>query len=178
MGKIAEAHVRITGDDSRFQSAVKRFQTGSGRMQAAANRTGRSLKASAALGTTAFRSLAGTIASAAAVFGGFNVARGAVGTISEFGSQISKVKALTGATGAEFEALREKARQLGATTQFSASQAASGMAFLAQAGFNSNQILESSPSFLRLAAVGVIMIDVGLTIESNFISEFRRVASE
>ena len=58
-----------------------------------------------------------------------------VRSFAEFESGMLRVQAVTGATGAEFLALTEQAKQLGATTAFSAKQAAEGMGFLGQAGF-------------------------------------------
>ncbi|MFS8573314.1 MAG: phage tail tape measure protein, partial [Clostridia bacterium] len=62
-------------------------------------------------------------------------------TAGDFEASMNRVRALTGATGQEFEALRNQAKELGRTTQFSASQAADAMGFLAMAGFDVNQIL-------------------------------------
>src|SRR5690606_15426577 len=76
-------------------------------------------------------------ASATASLAGLGIAAGAIG--AKFDEQMSKVKAITGATGKEFDALRSQAMELGATTQFSASQAAEGMEFLARAGWKTEQ---------------------------------------
>lgn len=70
----------------------------------------------------------------------------------DFDSQMSKVQALSGATGEEFEKLRKQAIQLGADTSFSASQAASAMQMLAQAGMNTEQIMAAMPGVLSAAA--------------------------
>lgn len=57
----------------------------------------------------------------------------AVKTGADFDAGMSQVKALTGATGHEFDALREQARQLGKDTVFSASEAADAMGYLGMA---------------------------------------------
>ena len=54
----------------------------------------------------------------------------AVQTYADFDATMSKVRAITGATGTDFEQLTAQARQLGATTQFSASEAAEAMTYL------------------------------------------------
>ena len=54
----------------------------------------------------------------------------AVQTYADFDATMSKVRAITGATGTDFEQLTAQARQLGATTQFSASESAEAMTYL------------------------------------------------
>ena len=78
----------------------------------------------------------------------------AVKTYANFDATMSKVKAITGATGADFEKLTAQARELGATTQFSASESAEAMTFLGMAGFSTEQILGAMPGMLQLAAAG------------------------
>ena len=64
------------------------------------------------------------------------------------------VQAKTGATGALMDRLSEQSREMGRTTVHSATEAARGQAFLAQAGFDANQILEALPATLALATAG------------------------
>ena len=90
------------------------------------------------------------ITGTAAALGG--VAAAAIKVGSDFESQMSRVKAISGATGEEFEQLKEQAMQLGADTSFSASQAADGMENLAAAGFTTSEIMNAMPGLLNLAA--------------------------
>lgn len=90
------------------------------------------------------------IAGTAAALGG--VAAAAIKVGSDFESQMSRVKAVSGATGEEFEKLKAQAMQLGADTSFSASQAAEGMENLAAAGFTTSEIMSAMPGLLNLAA--------------------------
>lgn len=76
----------------------------------------------------------------------------AVKTTMDFDAEMSKVKALAGATGVEFEKLRQQAIDLGAKSSFSASQSAAGMQKLAAAGFNANQIMAAMPGVLNATA--------------------------
>lgn len=73
-------------------------------------------------------------------------------TFTGFEEGMSGVRALTEATDAEFLLLRETAKSLGASTSFSASQAAEGMQNLASAGFTVNEIVAAMPGMLDLAA--------------------------
>ena len=75
-------------------------------------------------------------------------------TFTDFESGMSNVKALSGATNEEFARLKETASELGATTKFTASEAAEGMQYLAMAGWKTNQIIDAMPGLLELAAAG------------------------
>lgn len=81
----------------------------------------------------------------------------AVGTIAaktgmDFEAEMSRVKAISGATGDQFKMLEEQALSLGQSTAFSASEVAEGMENLASAGFSTNEIMEAMPGLLDLAA--------------------------
>ena len=95
-----------------------------------------------------------------------------------FEAAMSKVLGITGATEEEMKALGDQAKQLGLTTQFSATQAAEGMSFLAQAGYTVNQILESMPGVLNLAAAGQLELGAAADIVSNVLSGFGLEARE
>ena len=69
-----------------------------------------------------------------------------------FESQMSRVKAISGATGDDFNSLRQQAIQLGADTAFSATESAEGMENLASAGFSAGEIMKAMPGMLDLAA--------------------------
>lgn len=70
----------------------------------------------------------------------------------DFEQQMSRVKAISGATGEEFAKLKEQAIELGASTAFSATEAAQGMENLASAGFSTSEIMDAMPGMLDLAA--------------------------
>lgn len=90
------------------------------------------------------------ITGATAALGG--VAAAAIKVGSDFEAQMSRVKAISGATGQEFEQLKNQAIQLGADTAFSSSQAAEGMENLAAAGFTTSEIMDAMPGLLDMAA--------------------------
>ena len=73
-------------------------------------------------------------------------------TAMDFDSGMSKVKAISGATGNEFDALRNKAREMGSKTQFSASEAAEAMNYMAMAGWKSNDMISGIDGVMNLAA--------------------------
>src|SRR6056297_1352119 len=80
----------------------------------------------------------------------------AVKTSADFEKSMNKVAAVSQASAGDFERLKRAARDMGATTVFSASQAAGGLEFLAMAGLSVNEQIEALPSTLNLAAAGNI----------------------
>ena len=90
----------------------------------------------------------------------------------DFEKQMSNVKALTGATGDEFNGLKKQAEDLGKSTAFSAKEAAEGMGFLAMAGFNTEKIMKSMPGVLDLAAAGSLDLGKAADIASNVLTQF------
>ena len=76
----------------------------------------------------------------------------AVKTAADFDSAMSKVAAVSGATGADFDALRDKAREMGSKTKFSASEAAEAMNYMAMAGWKTEDMLEGIEGVMNLAA--------------------------
>ena len=71
-------------------------------------------------------------------------------TTAQFEQSMAKVKAITGATGEEFDTLTAFARELGATTIRSARLSADAMAFLGMAGWQTSEILAGLPAILDL----------------------------
>ena len=76
----------------------------------------------------------------------------AVKTAADFDSAMSKVAAVSGATGDELDALRDKAREMGAKTKFSASEAADAMNYMAMAGWKTGDMLKGIEGIMNLAA--------------------------
>lgn len=80
------------------------------------------------------------------------VATAAVKTASEFEASMSRVEAVSGATGDELEALRAKAREMGAATKFSASESADALNYMAMAGWSVEDMLAGVEGVMSLAA--------------------------
>lgn len=90
----------------------------------------------------------------------------------DFEAQMSRVKAISQATGGEFTQLNDMALKLGADTAFSAKQAAEGMENLASAGFKTNEIMAAMPGMLNLAASGGIDIATASDIAASALRGF------
>lgn len=75
-----------------------------------------------------------------------------VKTAADFESSMSNVQALSGATGGELQQLSDLAKEMGATTQFSASECADALGYMALAGWDTQQSMDALPGVLNLAA--------------------------
>lgn len=73
---------------------------------------------------------------------------------ANFETSMSKVAAIAGldTTGDEFDALSEKAKEMGATTKFSASEAADAFTYMAMAGWKTESMLDGIDGIMQLAA--------------------------
>lgn len=87
---------------------------------------------------------------ASAAVAGIGVA--GIKTAADFDSAMSQVAAISGATGNDFEKLRDKAREMGSKTKFSASEAADAMNYMAMAGWKTEDMLEGVEGIMNLAA--------------------------
>lgn len=123
------------------------------------------------------------LAGAGAWFAGraaLSKAGGFLGAGEEFEAQMSRVQALTrlDKNSAELAALRAQARQLGADTMFSATEAAEGQAFLGMAGFDAKQIQAAMPGLLDMAKAGDTDLGRTADIGSNILGGFGLAAED
>lgn len=102
---------------------------------------------------------------------------GAALATANFETAISRAGAIANATTTQFRNLADQAKELGSTTEFSASQAAEAMRFLAQAGFEVNDILSATPGILDLAVVAQTDLATAADLASNILTQFRMEAS-
>lgn len=90
---------------------------------------------------------------AAAGFAGLGLGVGsALQTFGDFESEMSHVKAISGATGEEFASLTDKAKELGATTKFTATESAQAFGYMAMAGWKPEQMEAGIDGVINLAA--------------------------
>ncbi len=107
----------------------------------------------------------------------------AIGTASvltgmDFDASMSKVKAISGATGDNFEALRSKAREMGSKTKFSATEAADALSYMAMAGWDTNKMLDAIEPVMNLAAASGEDLARTSDIVTDAMSAFHLPASE
>ena len=126
---------------------------------------------------TAMKAAAAASAAATAAVAGF--AATSVKTGMEFDSAMSQVAATMGKTTDEIQELRDFAQEMGATTAFSATQAAEALNFMALAGYDAETSMAMLPNVLNLAAAGTMELQdasdmvtdaqsaLGLTLEQT-----------
>jgi TP901 family phage tail tape measure protein len=151
------------------------------------NRSNRLMQASTARTTkrmTAMITTMGRVRGVASLmFAGF-LGVGGIGavirTLTQFTGALSKVEALLGdrGVGGAMAALEGRARQLGATTVFTATQAAEGMQFLTLAGFDALEVFHAIGPALQLAQAGALGLGQAADIVSNIMAGFGVEASK
>lgn len=120
------------------------------------------------------RQLAGLVT----VFTAFRAVRASATLIGKFEEQIVLVGAVSGATAVQLEQLEATARMFGASTRFSATEAAEGLLFLARAGFDVQSSIAALPATLNLAQVGMISLGQAADFASNIVAQFGLSADE
>ena len=98
--------------------------------------------------------------------------------VNKFEKSMNKVSAVSGATGEDLKKLRERAKEMGSTTQFSASEAADAMTFLAMAGLKTEQIYNALPGVLQLAAAGGLDLASAADIATNVMTSMSKKVSD
>ena len=129
----------------------------------------------------------------AVVMKGVSVAADALGTLkdkaveaaeyvvevgSSFEAGMSEVEAISGATGSELETLESKAKSLGSSTKFSATEVAGAMTNMSLAGWSVNQTLSGIDGVLQLAAASNMNLADASQIVTDNISTFNLEASQ
>ncbi|HDR6286393.1 TPA: phage tail tape measure protein [Bacillus cereus] len=159
MANAGEIKARLTLDNAQFRRGMQEAQSEMQKTSKTSQDTSKGMsalsKASAVAGVAIVASVGASVKAAA-----------------NFEQSMAKVKAISGATDAEFKQLEGTAKNLGATTQFSASQAADGLAFLSLAGFKAQDSIDAIPSVLNLAAAGAIDLGSAADIASNIMTGF------
>lgn len=145
--------IKIEGDDTDFKSKVN------------------------GLGKTAesgVSKLGNVVKTAAVGIGGAMVAIGgyAIKVGSDFESAMSNVAAISGATGDDLQMLKDTAQEMGATTQFSATEAANALSYMALAGWDANQSASALPGVLNLAAASGMELASASDMVTDYMSAF------
>jgi TP901 family phage tail tape measure protein len=97
---------------------------------------------------------------------------------SDFETGMSEVKAISGATGEDFVKLQEKAKEMGATTKFSATEASEGLKYMAMAGWDTTQMLDGLDGIMMLAAASGEDLGLVSDIVTDALTAFGMEAKE
>lgn len=118
------------------------------------------------------------IVSMGVAFLGLTAVRDIVGVLKGFEQTMATVQGVTKATEVEFAALTKTARELGATTRFSAQQAGEGLLLLARAGFSAKEAMDAVAATLDLAVAGALDLARATEIAAASIRQFGLEAAE
>lgn len=102
----------------------------------------------------------------------------AVKTAADFDSAMSRVAAVSGATGSDFDKLRDKAREMGAKTKFSATEAADAMNYMAMAGWKTEDMLSGIEGIMYLAAASGEDLETTSDIVTDALTAFGLTAED
>lgn len=169
--------ITLSGSDRTIQSAIRRTEQYNQTLEHERQMLARVTKARAQYDR--MQQVAGklrgggAVALGAATAAGYGAGRFLAPAVS-FDREVARVGALTrlDKSDPQFTALREQAKKLGAETQFTSRDAASGQAFLAMAGFTPQSIQAALPGVLNMALAGGMDLGETADIGSNILSQF------
>lgn len=169
--------ITLSGSDRTIQSAIRRTEQYNQTLEHERQMLARVTKARAQYDR--MQQVAGklrgggAVALGAATAAGYGAGRFLAPAVS-FDREVARVGALTrlDKSDPQFTALREQAKKLGAETQFTSRDAASGQAFLAMAGFTPQAIQAALPGVLNMALAGGMDLGESADIGSNILSQF------
>ncbi len=95
-----------------------------------------------------------------------------------FDTSMSNVAAISGASGDGLTALRDKAKEMGAATKFTATEAADAMSYMAMAGWKTEDMLNGVAGVMNLAAAGQTDLAEASDIVTDALTAFGQSASE
>ena len=117
-----------------------------------------------------------TLAGITATLGAGATAAATVG--SSFEAAMSKVSAISGATGDSLQSLTDKAKEMGAKTKFSASESASALQYMAMAGWDTESMLNGIDGIMNLAAADGLDLATTSDIVTDALTAFNLKASD
>lgn len=133
---VFDLQAKITLDSSDFESELARSKSGLEGLVTKANLFANAI-------TEAGKKAAGVFS---------DVAESIIKVGTGFDTAMANVAAISGATGDDLDALRDKAKEMGATTKFSASEAADAFGYMAMAGWKTEDMLDGIDGVMNLAA--------------------------
>lgn len=107
----------------------------------------------------------------------FGVAE-SVNSFQDFEAMMSQVKAISGATGQEFDDLTAKAQEMGATTKFTATESAEAFNYMAMAGWKPQQMIDGISGIMSLAAASGEDLGTTSDIVTDAITAFGLTAGD
>ena len=150
---------RLSLNNGNFFTNMKSAISASNNLKSTLNGTTTGMKTFGSQSSSTGNIITSLASKAAVAVGAFvsirqavNFGKDVVNTGMQFEQGMANVSAISGATGAELTALSDKAKKMGATTKFSAIEAADAMGYMGMAGWNSSQMIDGIAGIMNLAA--------------------------
>lgn len=169
--QLADGQRRLKQQTEQASQAMKQQSQRLESMQVARDRIGKGMATAANMMFVGHA--AGQVGRTAA-----GLLSGPISTAVGFEAAMSGVGAVSRATSEEMTALTAKAKELGATTRYSAIESAQGMKYLAMAGFSTEQMMASLPAVMNMATAGAADLGRASDISSDILSAFGLQASD
>ena len=143
MANLGSISARLELNISNFMSNLSRAQSAASQATQRFNGIAKAGDGLTKLGSTLTKSVTTPIV---------GIGTAAIKTAADFDAQMSKVKAISGATGDDMIKLRNKAKEMGAKTKFSAKEAGEAMEYMGMAGWSSGEMIDGLDGIMNLAA--------------------------
>ncbi len=159
MAGRANIGATLTLNNGNFFTNMKSAVTASKKLYTSLNGTTGGLKKMGTQSDKAGASMSSLVKKAAGVAAAYigvrqavNFGRDIVKTGVDFEQGMAEVQAISGATGSAFQTLKDKAKEMGAITKFSALESAEAMKYMGMAGWNAGQMVDGIAGIMNLAA--------------------------
>lgn len=166
--KLSKAELRAIAKESQIAAKSMNMNFSDG-----LDKTSKMFSKIEKMGVKAFKAIATSAGTAAAAVGTFSVKTGA-----EFDSQISTVKAISGANKKNTEALRNEAKSLGANSVFTATEVGQAMEYEARAGWRTEDMLAGTKGIMNATSADDGDLATVSDIITDNLTAFKKTAKE
>lgn len=173
--------INITAQTTKATNQVKKLNAQIKQLEKESAKTNKSLKSSnnaiQKVGAS-FKQLSAHLARLVVIYGSFNAMVSTVKVYANFEQAIKTLGLVSNATGEELQALEAKAKELGESTVFSASQVAEAMTEMARAGLSAQEQLDAIDGVLNLSINGMVSLAEASKIATTAMNGFGLEASD
>ena len=179
-----ELRTKIVNQDTAVKNAegqVKQFREALDDLQNEEKQTGDEAEKTTNGGLKAFTVALGNLTAqviTSAVKGLGDLVKSVIDTGAAFDTAMSKVKAISGATAEDIDILTAKAEQMGATTKYTATEAADAMGYMAMAGWKAEEMLGGIDGIMSLAAASGAELATTSDIVTDSLTAFGKSAAD
>lgn len=170
--RISPSLRKINSNVRKTERQIKRTTTVANSAFASMGRSVRNLS------SKAFLPLRSSIGQLIIAFAGIEGIRRSVRVLADFDQSMATIKAVTEATAPELAKIRELTKELGITTEFTATQAARSAVLFGKAAFKTDEILQALPKTLDLATAGSLSLEQATDIAIGTLRGFGLEARE